>query len=343
MAAPIDMTQVFKAMAAGKDLGAEDLARIFDAMIAGHLESEQISAFLLGLEISGLSSLHISAAAAVMRAHMVPVSIDGDIIDIVGTGGTGLHTLSISTASAIVAASAGAKVAKHGNRAASSLSGTADTLSALGVNLDIAPQMAARCVSECGLGFLFAPNHHPAMRHVGPARRALGIRTIFNLLGPLCNPAGARRMLLGICDDRWRQPMASSLAALGCDHVWIVRGEDGMDEITITGTTRVTEIKGETVRTFDIAPDDFGLRRSRLADVRGGAPEVNAKALTELLSGKAGAYRDIVLLNAGTALMIAGITADIDAGIEKARAAIDQGDAAAVLARLAAMTHETAA
>lgn len=318
---------------------ADQLQAALSAILAGEAQSEQISALLLGLEMIGLSAHEVRVGTEVMRANMIPVHVTGDVIDIVGTGGTGLHTLSISTATAIVCAAAGAKVAKHGNRAASSLTGTADTLSELGVNLAMSPERTAEIIEAVGLGFLFAPNHHPAMRHVGPARKALGIRTLFNMLGPMSNPAGARRMLLGVCDDRWRVPMAEALRDIGVDHVWVVHGHDGMDEITTTGPTSVTEVKGSEIREFTVSPQSYGFEMATLDSLRGGDPAQNAEALTDLLNGQFSDYRDIVVLNAGAALMIAGIAADIPAGIDLAAKAIDSFKARDTLAALVRATN----
>jgi len=309
------------------------------SILNGNAQSEQISALLLGLEMIGLTAREVRVGTEVMRANMVPVDVQDDVIDIVGTGGTGLHTLSISTATAIVCAAAGAKVAKHGNRAASSLTGTADTLSELGVNLAVSPEQTTDIIRDVGLGFLFAPNHHPAMRHVGPARRALGIRTLFNLLGPMSNPAGARRMLLGVSNDQWRRPMAEALRDIGVDHIWVVHGHDGLDEITTTGPTSVTEVKSADIRDFTIAPQSYGFELATLDSLRGGKPAENAKALTELLDGQASDYRDIVLLNAGAALMIAGLAADIPAGIDLAADSIDSFAARQTLANLVTATN----
>ncbi len=316
---------------------------VFEAALTSILRGEandaQVSALLLGLEMIGLTSQEIRTGTKVMRAHMTPVNIDADIIDIVGTGGTGLHTLSISTASAIVCAGAGAKVAKHGNRAASSLTGTADTLSELGVNLAVSPELAAQCVTEAGVGFLFAPNHHPAMRHVGPARKSLGIRTLFNMLGPLCNPAGAKRQLLGVCEDSWRKPMAEALRDLGSTHVWVVHGADGLDEISTTGPTRVSEVKDGKVTEFDISPESYGIDLTTISALRGGKPAQNAMALTALLNGEHSAYRDIVLINSGAALMIAGLANDIPTGIDMAATSISSGKARAALSHLVDLSN----
>jgi anthranilate phosphoribosyltransferase len=332
-------SSVFETLARGNRLPEAAFRDALTTILDGKAKPEQISAFLLGLEIIGVSELELRVGTEIMRQNMVPVDVEGDVIDIVGTGGTGLHTLSISTATAIVCAAAGAKVAKHGNRAASSLTGTADTLSELGVNLAISPAQAARAIEDVGIGFLFAPNHHPAMRHVGPARKALGIRTLFNLLGPMSNPAKARRMLLGVCDDGWREPIARALLALGVDHVWVVHGHDGMDEITTTGPTFVTEVKQGELRSFTLSPQSYGLELSSLDALRGGHPTENAAALTDLLDGNASAYRDIVVLNAGAALMIAGCADDIPDGMDRATAAIDGFKARDTLRRLVDATQ----
>lgn len=325
---------------AQSDRPSEDALRAaLTSILNGDALSEQISALLLGLEIIGLTAREIRVGTEVMRANMIPVHVNGDVIDIVGTGGTGLHTLSISTATAIVVAAAGAKVAKHGNRAASSLTGTADTLSELGVTLSVSPDRTAEIIRDVGLGFLFAPNHHPAMRHVGPARRALGTRTLFNLLGPMCNPAGAKRMLLGVSNDKWRRPMAEALRDIGVDHIWVVHGHDGLDEITTTGPTSVTEVKGTDIRDFTVSPQSYGFEMATLDSLRGGEPAQNAQALTELLNGQASDYRDIVILNAGVALMIAGHADDIPAGIDMATSAIDSFKARATLAALVGATN----
>ncbi len=317
----------------------EQIEAILVAVLNGKVEKEDIKTFLKGLEAIGVTSAEVSVGTKVMRAHMIAVETPHDVIDIVGTGGTGLHTLSISTATALVCAGAGAKVAKHGNRAASSLTGTADTLSVLGVNLAMSPETAAQCIDQAGIGFLFAPNHHPAMRFVGPARKELGIKTLFNLLGPLSNPAGAQRMLLGVAQDHWREPMARAMQDRGCDQVWVVHGEDGLDEITLTGATRVSEVNNGTYREFDIDPTDFGFEICDLDVLRGGEPEANASALKSLLDGHSSPYRDIVLLNAGAALMIANIARDHAQGIELARSSIDNGQAKAALETLIEVSH----
>jgi anthranilate phosphoribosyltransferase len=326
--------QIFRSLANKERPSPEVFASALNAILQGDAEDAQVSALLLGLEIIGLSPSEVKIGVETMRRHMTPVEIDGDIIDIVGTGGTGLHTLSISTASALVCAGAGAKVAKHGNRAASSLTGTADTLSELGVNLAISPEKAAQCVETAGVGFLFAPNHHPAMRHVGPARKALGIRTLFNLLGPMSNPAGTKRMLVGVNNDDWRHLMAQAFAELDMEHVWIVHGSDGLDEITTTGPTSVSEVKKGQIKEFDISPQSYGLSLTTIESLRGGHPAENAQALLSLLNGESGDYRDIVLFNSAAALMISGATKDIPSGLDKAVDSIDSGAARQALQTL---------
>ena len=313
-------------------------AAILRAILRGEKTDSDIQSFLEALNADGLNSEHVRMGVEIMRENMTPVDIPG-AIDIVGTGGTGLHTLSISTASALVCAGAGAKVAKHGNRAASSLTGTADTLSVLGVNLAITPEKAAQCVKDAGIGFLFAPNHHPAMRFAGPARKAIGARTIFNLLGPMSNPARTKRMLVGVCDNKWRRLMAEAFAELDMEHVWVVHGVDGLDEITTTGPTFIYEVKAGQINEFTISPESYGIDLVSIESLRGGHPEENAAALTALLSGEHSDYRDIVLLNSGAALMIAGLAKDIPSGIDLAANAIDSGKAKDALRKLIEVSH----
>lgn len=315
-----------------------DFAATLRAILHGEKTDSDIQSFLEALNQDGLNSEHVRIGVEIMRENMTPVDIPG-AIDIVGTGGTGLHTLSISTATALVCAGAGAKVAKHGNRAASSLTGTADTLSVLGVNLAITPEKAAQCVREAGIGFLFAPNHHPAMRFVGPARKAIGARTIFNLLGPMSNPAKTKRMLVGVCDNEWLRLMAEAFAKLDMEHVWIVYGVDGLDEITTTGPTLIYEVKAGQINEFTVSPESYGIDLVSIESLRGGHPEENAAALTALLSGKNSDYRDIVLLNSGAALMIAGLANDIPSGIDLAAHSIDNGKAKAALNKLIEVSH----
>jgi len=308
------------------------------AILRGEKSNSDIQSFLEELNAAGLTSENVRIGVEVMRENMTPVDIDG-AIDIVGTGGTGLHTLSISTATALVCAGAGARVAKHGNRAASSLTGTADTLSELGVNLAVTPEKAAECVREAGVGFLFAPNHHPAMRFVGPARKAIGKRTLFNLLGPMSNPASTKRMLVGVCDNHWRRLMAEAFTKLDMEHVWIVHGTDGLDEITTTSPTFISEVKNNIVTEHVISPEEFGIPQAQIENLRGSHPADNAAALRDLLNGKPSAYRDIVVLNSGAALMIAGKVKDIKSGIELAAQSLDSGKAKTALEKLVEVSN----
>ncbi|TIS01428.1 MAG: anthranilate phosphoribosyltransferase, partial [Mesorhizobium sp.] len=275
----------------------------------------------------------ISGAVATMRAKMLRVEAPRGAIDIVGTGGDNSHSVNISTGSAFVIAAAGVPVAKHGNRGLSSLTGAADVLMALGVKVDIAPETIGRCIQEAGVGFMFAPTHHPAMKHVGPVRGELGTRTIFNLLGPLSNPAGVGRQMVGVFLPEWIMPVAETLKALGTDHAWIVHG-DGYDEITTTGETQVAELAGGEIRTFTLTPEAVGLKRHNKEDLRGGEAAYNARALRDMLGGAAGAYRDTVLMNAGAGLVVAGKATTLGDGIEAAAQAIDSGRALAVLDKL---------
>ena len=329
---------IFETLGRGERPAPDVLRSALTTILNGEAQSEQISALLLGLEMIGLTGQELRVGTEVMRQNMIPIDLSFDVIDIVGTGGTGLHTLSISTATALVCAGAGIKVAKHGNRAASSLTGTADTFAKLGVELGMSPATAKLCIEDAGIGFLFAPKHHPAMRHVGPARKAIGIRTLFNMLGPMSNPAHASHMLLGVCDDSWRGPMADALAELDTKRAWVVHGEDGLDEITITGKTFVSEVQGGQVNEFEVVPKDFGIETATLDTLRGGEPETNAKALQDLLDGQHSPYRDIVLLNAGAALMISGHVETIGMGIVKATQSIDSGFAKLALKRLAELS-----
>jgi anthranilate phosphoribosyltransferase len=274
-----------------------------------------------------------------MRAKVLPVRAPKGAIDTCGTGGDAQGTYNISTAAALVVAGAGVPVAKHGNRALSSKSGSADVLAALGVNLDCDLALVERSLAKNNIGFLMAPRHHAAMKHVGPARVELGTRTIFNLLGPLSNPAGATLQLIGVFHRQWVRPVAEVLAQLGSERAWVVHGSDGLDEITTTGATYIAELKGGRVTTFDVLPEDVGLARADPMALKGGDPTTNARAVREVLDGKPGAYRDIVALNAGAALVVAGRAADLKDGIALAVATIDSGKAKAALAGLVDTTN----
>ncbi len=316
-----------------------DIRTALTAMLSGEMDTETIAATLIQIEEEGVGAEQLAAGAAVMREHMTRVSVPDNAIDIVGTGGTGLKLLSISTATAFVVAGAGVPVAKHGNRGASSPTGTADTLSELGVNIAMTPERAAAAVSEVGMGFLFAPTYHPAMRHVGPARKQIGKRTIFNRLGPLCNPAGVKHMLLGSAEAHLVRPMAEALKANGVTSAMVVHGEDGMDEITTTGVTQIAQLKDGAIIEYEISPEDFGVERTSLDALSGGAPAENAAALKRLLSNELSDYREIVCVNAGAAFMVAGIVDSIRGGFGLADILIESGEPKNVLNRLAEFSH----
>jgi len=318
---------------------AADIRSALTSMLSGAMDIDTIAKTLIQIEEDGVGAEQLAAGAAVMREHMKRVSVPEDAIDIVGTGGTGLKLLSISTATAFVVAGAGVPVAKHGNRGASSPTGTADTQSELGINIAMSPERAAAAVSEVGMGFLFAPTYHPAMRHVGPARKQIGKRTIFNRLGPLCNPASVKHMLLGSAEPHLVRPMAEALKANGVKSAMVVHGEDGLDEITTTGTTFVAELKDQTITEYVMTPEEFGLNRVALSDLSGGQPAENAAALRGLLDGNSSAYRDIVLLNAAAALKVVVKVRDIKDGLTLAQNSIDSGAAKSVLTKLAAFSH----
>lgn len=326
-------------VAAGNELTFEEARDAFDTIMSGDATPGQIGGFLMALRVRGETVSEMAAAVATMRAKMLRVTAPPDAVDIVGTGGDGSHSLNISTAAAFVVAACGVPVAKHGNRGLSSRTGTADVLTRLGVNIELAPDAIARCVAEAGIGFMFAPAHHPATKHVGPIRAELGTRTIFNLLGPLTNPAGVGRQLVGVFSPEWVVPVAETLKTLGAEHVWVVHG-DGHDEITTTGETHVAELVDGKVATFTLTPEQVRLKRHTKDELRGGEPEFNARALRSLLSGAPGAYRDTVLMNAGAGLVVAGKAAGLEDGIQKAAGAIDSGRARKVLDMLVKVSNE---
>jgi len=318
-------------VAAGSQLSRGEAAAAFESMLSGNVTPAQIGGFLLALRVRGEGVEEITGAVTAMRGKMLRVQAPAGAIDIVGTGGDGSGSYNVSTLAAIITAACGVPVAKHGNRAASSKSGTADALGALGVKIGIPPEAVERCVREAGIGFMMATTHHAAMRHVGPARAELGTRTIFNLLGPLSNPAGVRRQLIGVFSSAWLRPMAEVLRNLGSERVWIAHGGDGLDEITTTGTTEIVELKDGEIRAFTIRPEDVGLARAEPAALKGGDPAHNAAALRAVLEGARNAYRDIAVFNAAAALVIADSARDLADGVAKASKALDDGAALATL------------
>jgi anthranilate phosphoribosyltransferase len=330
-------------VAGGERLTREDAEGAFGIIMSGEATPSQIGAFLMALRVRGESVDEIAGAVSAMRARMTPVAAPAGAIDIVGTGGDASGTYNISTTSALVVAGAGVPVAKHGNRALSSKSGAADALTALGVKIDIGPEKIAECIREAGIGFMFAPSHHSAMRHVGPSRAELGTRTIFNLLGPLCNPASVKRYMLGVFAREWVEPLAAVLGSLGADSAWVVHGtfgdRNGIDEISSTGTTYVAELKAGHVRPFQLEPIEFGIDPVAPEALLGGAPEDNAKALRRVIEGELGPFRDIVIMNAGAALVVAGKAALIADGAQLAKESIDSGRARQALDRLVAVSN----
>ncbi len=324
--------------ATGGVLSQDEAHDAFGIIMSGEATPGQIGALLMALRVRGEHVTEITGAVSAMRARMVAVEAPETAIDIVGTGGDNSHSVNISTASAFVAAACGVPVAKHGNRGLSSLTGAADVLMALGVKIDLPPERISACIREAGVGFMFAPAHHPAMRHVGPVRAELGTRTIFNLLGPLSNPAGVRRQMVGVFAPEWVEPVAQTLKALGAERAWVAHG-DGLDEITTTGETRVAALADGTVRVFTVTPEEVSLSRHAREDLRGGDAAFNAAALRAVLDGRHGAYRDTVLMNAGAGLVVAGTASDLADGVRQAADAIDDGRAVAVLERLVEVSN----
>jgi anthranilate phosphoribosyltransferase len=334
-----DFNLTLQRLAAGEKLSQEMSARAFATLMAGDVSPVRMAAFLTAFAVRDATIEEIVGAARAMRHAMRTIAAPADAIDLCGTGGDGHGTLNVSTAAAFVVAACGVPVAKHGNRNMSSRTGAADVLEALGVRIDLEPAAAEHCLREAGLCFLFAQTYHPAMKHVGPVRRELGFRTVFNLLGPLCNPAGVRRQLLGVFSRDWLLPVANALAKLGAEKAWVVHGSDGLDEMTTTGVSHVAVLDNGNVSMLTIAPQDVGLEHASLSALKGGIPDDNADAIRRLLGGTRGAFRDIVLLNAGAALVVADKAHDLKEGIARAAQAVDSGAAANVLAKLESVSQ----
>lgn len=333
-----DLKPLLAKVATGTALSVEEARTAFDIMMSGEATPTQIGGFLMALRVRGETVDEILGAVTTMRSKMLGVKAPEGAIDIVGTGGDGTHTYNISTLASVIVAGAGVPVAKHGNRAQSSKSGTADALSALGVKLDITPDLTERCIAEAGIGFMFAQAHHTAMRFVGPSRVELGTRTIFNLLGPLSNPAGVKRQLLGVFSPHWLRPVAEVLKSLGSTNVWVVHGS-GLDEITLTGRSDVVALENGVIREFSLTPEDFGLAACTLDEIRGGDGIHNAAALRAILEGAENAYRDVSVANAAAALVISGKAANIREGVSLASQSIASGAARAALDRLIAVSN----
>jgi anthranilate phosphoribosyltransferase len=324
-------------LAEGAVLSEAEAEAFFAACLRGEATPAQVAAAVTAMRIRGESALEIAAFARAMRGAALQLEHGFQVVDTCGTGGDGLHTLNVSTAAAFVAAGAGVKVAKHGSRALSSKSGSSDVLSMLGVNIEATPEQSLRALDQAGICFLFAPAYHGAMRHVTPVRAELGFRTIFNLLGPLSNPANAQRQVLGVYDPGRLQTMAEVLGRLGAERAWAVHGQ-GLDEITTTGSTQVVEWSDGQTRSFEVSPDEAELPRASIDDLRGGDPEHNARALRDLLHGRKSAYRDIVLLNAAAVLVVADKAPDLVVGARLAARSIDEGRAHKALEQLVKIT-----
>jgi anthranilate phosphoribosyltransferase len=334
-----DFKALIGKVATGAALSQQEAATAFDRMMSGEATPSQMGGLLMALRVRGETVDEITGAVAAMRAKMLPVKAPPDAVDVVGTGGDGSGSVNVSTCASFIVAGTGVPVAKHGNRALSSKSGAADCLAALGVKIDLAPDQVGRCIDEAGIGFMFAPTHHPAMKNVGPTRVELATRTIFNLLGPLSNPAGVKRQMVGVFSRQWVLPLAQVLKNLGSESAWIVHGSDGLDEITLTGPTHVAALANGTIRSFDITPEDAGLDRVQAGALKGGNADENAKALQGVLNGVPGAFRDVAILNAAAALVVTGHAKDLKEGVTLGKKSLDSGAAADKLTRLIAVSN----
>jgi anthranilate phosphoribosyltransferase len=336
------LTDAIDALAARRDLSSEQTADVLAEIMAGNASEAQTAAVLIALRTKGETIDELVGLATTMRLLATPVAAKrDDLIDTAGTGG-GRPTFNVSTTAALIAAGAGCAVAKHGNRSATGLSGSADLLEALGVRIDLTPEAVAQCIDEAGFGFMFAPAHHGATRHVVPVRKELAVRTIFNFLGPLTNPAGATRQVIGVSDPAFLDTIAGALARLGAVKALVVSSEDGLDEMSTAGSTTVVEVDGSEIHSYAVAPEDVGLRRGRYEDVAGGPPEDNAAVTRRIFAGEAGPARDLAALNAGAAIYVAGRADTLESGVRAAEEALDSGAAMEALDRLVALSQELA-
>lgn len=337
------LTRAIDALASGRDLPREQASAVLNEIMRGDATDAQIAAFLIALRTKGETVEELTGLAGTMRALATPVPCErGDLVDTAGTGG-GRTTFNVSTTAALIAAGAGCAIAKHGNRSATSLSGSADVLEALGARIDLAPDAVARCIDHVGFGFMFAPTHHQATRFVVPVRKELAVRTIFNFLGPLTNPAGARRQLIGVSDPAYLERMAGALARLGCDRALLVSSEDGLDEMSTSAPTHVVEVNGDSIRRYVVTPDEVGIDPGSPDAVRGGTPEQNAETARAILARQDGPARDIAVLNAGAAVYAGGRADSLADGVDAARAAVDSGAAERTLERYVSLSRELAA
>ena len=334
-----DLKEAINQLAQGQSLSREDTNAVFNIIMSGEATDAQIGGILMGMRVRGETEDEFAGAIDALRAVMLPVDAPDNAIDIVGTGGDAKGSYNISTCTAIVTASCGVPVAKHGNRSLSSKSGASDCLTALGVNIDLSPSQISDCIEEAGIGFMFAPAHHSAMRYVGHSRVELGTRTIFNLLGPMCNPASVKRQLLGVFAPQWVLTAAKVAQKLGSEKLWVVHGQ-GFDEVTITGSTQVAELANGSVKTFEINPSDFGFDVASESDIAGGDATENAKALREVLDGKPSAYRDMVIMNTACSLVVADKAKNLQDGAAQATSAIDTGAAMTTLNKLVEISNQ---
>lgn len=334
-----DLKALIGKVGTGATLTREEAASAFDRMMSGEATPSQMGGILMALRVRGETVDEITGAVSAMRSKMLRVKAPANAVDVVGTGGDGSGSVNVSTCASFIVAGAGVPVAKHGNRALSSKSGAADCLAALGIKIDLTPEQVGRCVNEAGIGFMFAPSHHPAMKNVGPTRVELATRTIFNLLGPLSNPAGVRRQMVGVFSRQWVQPLAQVLKNLGSESVWVVHGSDGLDEITLTGPTFVAALENGNIRSFEVTPEDAGLPRAGGDALKGGDAEANAAALRNVLEGKPGAFRDVALLNAAAALIVAGKAKTLKEGVALGTKSLDGGGAMNKLKQLIAVSN----
>ncbi len=336
----VELRGLIGKVATGAVLSRDEAASAFEQMMSGEATPSQMGALLMALRVRGETVDEITGAVTAMRAKMLRVKAPPDAVDVVGTGGDASGSFNISTCAALIVAGAGVPVAKHGNRALSSKSGAADVLAALGVNIDLNPEQIGHCIKEAGIGFMFAPAHHPATKNVAPIRAELGTRTIFNLLGPLSNPAGVKRQMVGVFSKQWTEPLAQVLKNLGAEQAWVVHGSDGLDEITTSGPTTVTALENGAVRSFEISPEDVGLPKVKPDALRGGDSAANAKSVQDVLEGKKTPFRDVALFNAAAALVVAGKAKDLKAGFALATHALDSGEAEGRLDRLIVVSND---
>lgn len=334
-----DLKVLIGKVATGATLTREEAASAFNSMMSGEATPSQMGGLLMALRVRGETVDEITGAVSAMRSMMLRVKAPADAVDVVGTGGDGSGSVNVSTCASFIVAGTGVPVAKHGNRALSSKSGAADCLAALGIKIDLTPEQVSRCVNEAGIGFMFAPAHHPAMKNVGPTRVELATRTIFNLLGPLSNPAGVRRQMVGVFSRQWVQPLAQVLKNLGSESAWVVHGSDGLDEITLAGPTFVAALENGNIRTFEVTPEDAGLERAGGDALKGGDAGANAASLHDVLEGKPGAFRDVALLNAAAALIVAGKAKTLKDGVALGAKSLDGGGAMNKLKQLIAVSN----